>query len=200
MKRLKYGFLGAALALGPLMGPTAIADDHAKKTKDLTSITGDTFQCIRDMTAVRGFYVDNLLGDLDATLEVANSETGGVYPAGSLIQLVPGEAMIKREKGFDEGTKDWEFFELIATKDGTKINKRGTTDIVNRFDGNCLECHVEAEPQWDLVCEQDRGCDPIPLTPTMTRAIQKTDPRCAPTALTDEEKEGLQMLMEMMGG
>ena len=122
-----------------------------------------------------------------------------MYPAGSLIQLVPGEAMIKREKGFDPATKDWEFFELNVSPKGTEINKRGTADIINRFGGNCLECHAQAEPQWDLVCEQTHGCDPIPITPIMARAIQKTDPRCEPTALTDEEKENLQILMEMMG-
>jgi hypothetical protein len=31
------------------------------------------------MTHVRQFYVDNLLGNLDATLAVANSATGGKY-------------------------------------------------------------------------------------------------------------------------
>ena len=35
------------------------------------SISDETFDCIRDMTAVRGFYVDNLLNDLDGTLAAA---------------------------------------------------------------------------------------------------------------------------------
>jgi len=37
------------------------------------------FSCIRDMTPVRGFYIDNLLGDLEATKAVAESEEGGTY-------------------------------------------------------------------------------------------------------------------------
>jgi hypothetical protein len=41
---------------------------------------------------VRQFYVDNLRGNLDATLAAANSTTGAVYPPGSVIQLIPGEA------------------------------------------------------------------------------------------------------------
>jgi hypothetical protein len=43
------------------------------------------------MHPVRRSYVDNLLGDLDATLAVATSATGGVYPPGSVVQaaLVP---------------------------------------------------------------------------------------------------------------
>ena len=62
-------------------------------------ITSETFTCIRDMTKVRGFYVDNLKGDLEATLAVANSEIGGVYPPGSVVQLVPGEVMVKHGVG-----------------------------------------------------------------------------------------------------
>ncbi len=46
-------------------------------------VTEESFRCIRDMTPVRGLYVDNLLGDLDATLAVAQSPSGGTYPPGS---------------------------------------------------------------------------------------------------------------------
>jgi hypothetical protein len=60
-------------------------------------IDAKSFRCITEMTHVRQFYVDNLLGNLDATLAVANSATGGTYPPGSVIQLVPGEAMVKRD-------------------------------------------------------------------------------------------------------
>ena len=36
-------------------------------------VSAETFGCIRDMAPVRGFYVAYLLGDLNATLAVANS-------------------------------------------------------------------------------------------------------------------------------
>jgi hypothetical protein len=42
-----------------------------------------SFRCITEMTHVRQFYVDNLLGNLDATLAVANSATGGTGCRGS---------------------------------------------------------------------------------------------------------------------
>ena len=87
------------------------------------------------MTHVRQFYVDNLLGNLDATLAVANSATGGTYPAGTVVQLVPTEAMVKRDKDFNPVTHDWEFFELDVSKDGTEIRKRGFAEVVNRFGG-----------------------------------------------------------------
>jgi hypothetical protein len=95
------------------------------------------------------FYVDNLRGNLDATLAAANSATGAVYPPGSVLQLIPGEAMVKRDKGFDATTHDWEFFELDVSKDGTRVRKRGAADVVNRFGGNCFQCHIQAAPQWD---------------------------------------------------
>lgn len=185
----RAGFAAALMAATLALAPPAWSEDP---------ISADTFDCIRDMTPVRGFYVDNLAGDLDGTLEVANSPDGGRYPEGSVIQLVPTEVMVKREAGFSPATNDWEFFELEVSPEGSTITARGFVDVVNRFGGNCFGCHVKAEPQWDLVCEQGHGCDPIPLTPTMLRAIQKTDPRCEPVPLSEEEKAALQALASTM--
>ncbi len=158
-----------------------------------TAIDDNTFGCIRDMTPVRGFFVDNLKGDLEGTLAVANAGTG-TYPEGSVVQLVPAEIMVKREKGFSPATSDWEFLEMAVSAEGAKIKKRGTVDVVNRFGGNCFACHVKANPGRDLVCEQGNGCDPIPLTPLMIKAIQNTDPRCEPVALPPEQVEALKQL------
>jgi len=167
----------------------------ARAGAETGSIDANSFQCIRDMTPVRGFYVDNLQGDLVATLAVARSETGGIYPPGSLVQLVPTEAMVKREAGFNPATKDWEFFELDVSPEGTTIRGRGFADVVNRFGGNCFACHVKARPEWDMICETGHGCDPIPLTPVMLKAIQKTDPRCEAMELAPEESAALKALM-----
>jgi len=131
-----------------------------------TDVDASSFRCITKMTPVRQFYVDNLQGNLDATLAAANSKAGAVYPPGSVLQLIPGEAMVKRDRGFNAATHEWEFFELGVSKDGTKIRKRGTTDVVNRFGGNCFDCHVLAAAQWDLVCETDHGCAPLPVIPS----------------------------------
>lgn len=137
-----------------------------------------SFGCISKLTPVRGFFVGNLLGNLDGTLKVARSPTGGVYPPGSVVQLVPTEVMVKQPQGFNAATKDWEFFELDVAKDGSKIRKRGFAEVVNRFGGNCFACHIKAKPQWDFVCETGHGCDTIPLTEAMLTALQHTDPRC----------------------
>lgn len=184
----------ATLLLLAAVGQATLADSAAAPGSKPLSIDANTFRCIRDMQPVRGFYVDNLLGNLEGTLAVARSPNGGTYPAGSVVQLVPTEVMVKREPGFNPATKDWEFFELDVTPHGSSIRGRGFADVVNRFGGNCFACHAQARPEWDMVCEQGHGCDPIPLTPVMVRALQKTDPRCAATELTGEEQQMLEAL------
>ena len=72
---------------------------NAEDSVDKGHIDAKSFRCITEMTQVRQFYVDNLLGNLDATLAVANSATGGPYPPGTIIQLIPTETMVKRDKG-----------------------------------------------------------------------------------------------------
>ncbi len=142
------------------------------------AIDADSFRCLDEMTKVRHFFVDNLLGDLDATIAVAESVDGGIYPPGSVVQLVPSEVMVKHPPGWNAATRDWEFFELDVTPEGSSIRNRGFVDVVNKFGGNCFGCHIKAEARFDLICEQDHGCDPIPVTREMIADIQKADPRC----------------------
>lgn len=180
--------------------PLSVAATPAASTLKPLEITEANFGCIRDMKAVRGFYVGNVLGNVDATVAAANAGEGAKYPVGSVVQLVPGEAMVKHPAGYDAATNDWEFFELdVKPGQPTKIRVRGTTQVVNQFGGNCLSCHAPAAAKWDMICEQTHGCLPIPVTPTMARAIQKTDPRCAPTALADDEKAALAQLAAFLG-
>jgi hypothetical protein len=154
-------------------------------------VDDNSFKCLTEMTPVRGFFVDNILGDLNATIKAAESEKDIVYPVGSVVQLVPTEVMIKREAGFNAVTKDWEFFELQVSEAGSKIHVRGAFEVVNKFGGNCFACHIKAKPEFDLICEQSHGCDPIllpngtELSQAMIKGIQKTDPRCIAAALVE---------------
>ena len=157
---------------------TAWGGDDTKKI----AIDDTTFKCLQEMTPVRGFFVANLLGKLDDTLKVAKSPTGGVYPPGSVVQLVPTEVMVKHKPGFSPATKDWEYFELKVSPEGSKINVRGETNVVNRFGGNCFGCHVAAKPEWDSICEKDHGCAPLPIKTEVIVGIQKADPRCKAAA------------------
>jgi hypothetical protein len=159
------------------------------------SINEKSFRCVTEMTHIGHFYVDNLAGNLTGTIEVAKSTSGGVYPVGSVLQLVPTEVMVKREKGFNAATHDWEFFELDVSPTGLRIRTRGFVEVVNRFGGNCLTCHVRARPEWHLVCGTTHGCDPIPVTIAMSGALQRTDPRCKnPAPVSAEDAAALAQL------
>ncbi|TKB58677.1 hypothetical protein [Ferrimonas aestuarii] len=173
------------LALGALISVSGVAAE--------LEVNAEDFQCITDMTPVRGFYVDNLIeGKLADTVAIAEAEQG-VYPPGSVVQLVPTEVMVKHPKGFSAATNDWEFFELNVSPEGSVIHKRGFVDVENRFGGNCFACHIKAEPKYDFVCESDHGCDPIPLSLEVKRLLQKLDPRCEiKYQPTPEEMDALQ--------
>lgn len=158
-------------ALQPSVQPIV---DHSKAIP----VTADSFICLENMHSVRGFFVGNLLGKIDDTVAVAMQAEGKFYPPGSIVQLVPTEGMIKHYKGWSEQTNDWEFFELKVSKSGSKIKVRGTTEVKNKFGGNCYECHKKAEPQWDFICEDDHGCDSLPIPGFLIRWAQKNDPRC----------------------
>src|SRR5258708_10311248 len=173
-----------------LVGPAISASRGAKASLPI----GDSlFKCITEMTHGRHFYVDNLTGNLAGTVKVAQAATGD-YPVGSVLQLVPTEVMVKREKGFNAATRDWEFFELNVSPTSSAIRVRGVQDVNNRFGGNCFTCHVKARPEFDLVCDNNHGCDPIPITRAMSGALQRTDPRCKNPPVSAEDVAALGQL------
>ena len=104
-----------------LVGPAISASPAAKAP---FPINDSSFKCITEMTHVRHFYVDNLTGNLPGTVKVAQAATGD-YPVGSVLQLVPTEVMVKREKGFNTATRDWEFVELNISPSSSTIRVRG---------------------------------------------------------------------------
>lgn len=169
---------GSAPAAAPASPVTPAAVAGPALAGQPVAVTAASFRCLTDMTAVRGFFVDNLAGNLAGTLAVARNPQGGDYPPGSVVQLVPTEVMVKREPGFSPVTRDWEFFELDVDKAGSRIRKRGFAEVNNRFDKNCFACHAAAKPQYDLVCEQTHGCEELPIPRYVIRSLQMTDPRC----------------------
>lgn len=154
-------------------------------------VGADSFRCIREMTPVRHFYVDNLLGNLEGTLAAANAPKGAIYPPGSVVQLVPSEVMVKREPGFSPATGDWEFFELDVSEKGSTVRARGFAEVNNRFGGNCFACHAPARQPWDFVCETGHGCESIPVTRKMIGALQRSDPRCGEEVLEEGDSWAL---------
>jgi len=181
---------------------TAITDPSqainvAAETR-VVNIDEHSFSCIRDMTPVRHFYVDNLLGNIDATLAVANEPEGAIYPVGSVVQLIPTEVMVKRAAGTYAATGDWEFFELEVDEQGSKIVKRGFVDVNNRFGENCFTCHLPAGEQWDFICGSDHGCEPIPIDHSITGALQRSDPRCGEAEMGSGDRLALFKLNAMV--
>jgi hypothetical protein len=193
--RLARACAVAVLAVGSMffVGSVGAADNTAKPIP----IDDSSFKCIKDMKPVRHFYVDNMLGNVAATVAVAEKGRGD-YPVGSVLQLVPNEVMIKQPKGFSPATRDWEFFFVDVSEQGSKIYKRGFAEVNNRFGGNCFACHVKARPEFDFVCEKDHGCDPVPFTREMFGALQRTDPRCKNPPVSAEDQKALQQLGELV--
>jgi hypothetical protein len=180
--RLAAGF-AALLALSACAAPK----EEPAPAADVV-VSEASFGCIRDMTPVRGFFVGNLLGDVAATVAVAQSPTGGTYPPGSLVQVIPTTAMVKHQPGHNPETNDWEFIEMDVKADGVTILGRGFAELNMRSAGlNCFTCHKPAKVKWDLICDQTSDCVPIPLTPAMLRALANTDPRCPQITLPQEQ-------------
>ncbi len=142
-------------------------------------MTAADFECVKRWPKVGNMRVTNKLGHLDEALAVAGSPTGGAFPVGTIIQLVPTEASVKRRPGFSAASKDWEFFSLQVSNTGTTILQRGGgAGVVNQFGGSCLNCHAQAQPQWDLVCGANHGCAPLPFSGEFLATFQDSDPRC----------------------
>lgn len=135
------------------------------------------FQCLKDWTQVNNYRITNKLGHMSEALAVANAPDGGVFPVGTIIQLIPGEASVKRGDGYSAATHDWEFFALNTSSTGTTIAMSGTTTVSNAL-GTCISCHGQAAPQWDLVCGDTHGCPSLILNGSQIANLQQSDPRC----------------------
>jgi hypothetical protein len=129
---------------------------------------------------VGNFYIKNLTGRTRTALQIASGLKEGRYPVGTIIQLVPFEAMVKRGGSFCPSGNGWEFFALDLT--GTQevlIRSRGCEEVVNFFNQvSCLSCHGKAEEKYDFVCDGNHGCDPLGVPQELIRSIQEGDPRC----------------------
>ncbi len=163
---------------GSISADGQAAEDYAPKASDFDCLQGN------DWTTVGVSRFKNLLGHTAEMLAVARSADGGVFPAGTFIQLIPAEASVKRGAGYSAVSHDWEFFSLNATATGTTINAAaGDASVINFTGMSCLGCHSAAAPQWDLECGDvnggnTHGCAALPLTGSQLAGLQQSDPRC----------------------
>ncbi len=185
------GFLGLAIALmsgcgddaasgadaAPSGPDSAVVPDAAGGGEDLDMKASD-FECVLRWDKVRNFRITNKLGHKAEALAVANNVNGGMeYPVGTIIQLVPFEAMVKRAKGWNLPSGDWEFFALGVSGSTTTIDSRGNATV--NFQGKqCLDCHAKTMPAFDFVCEKTHGCDPLGIGDDVILQFQNADSRC----------------------
>jgi len=163
-----------AAGLGFCMVASVSAEDIA--------VSEQTFCCILDWPKVRNTrFKHSHQGKLKEAMRILrDSIPDREYPVGTILQLVPFEAMVKHPREKFPKTNGWEFFFLDVSEAGTQIKDRGD-NVVNLSQGvTCLSCHQPAA-RFDFVCEKGHGCAPIPFDDQKIGELQRADPRCAKT-------------------
>jgi hypothetical protein len=150
---------------------TVSADDLA--------ITEKSFGCLVDLPKVRNTRIQNPDPQKlkEAIRIFRDSVPDKEYPTGTVLQLIPTEAMVKHDRGTFPNTNGWEFFALKVSADGTTILDRGDKVLNTSLKKPCLGCHSPAA-KFDFVCEKGHGCASIPVTDQQIAAMQSADPRC----------------------
>jgi hypothetical protein len=133
--------------------------------------------CVTNGTKVRHTYIQHRdpaqLKEAVRIFETQAQDTE--YPEGTILRVIPQEAMVKRSRTAFAKTNGWEYFALAVTPQGTTVRERGET-ASNRL-GTCQSCHQGAV-KFDYVCAGGHGCANVPLTDEQIAALQNNDPRC----------------------
>ena len=158
--------------LGICMVYSAFAEDIA--------VSEQTFDCILEWPKVRNTRIKHSDPEKlkEATRIFGDSMPDREYPVGTILQLVPFEAMVKHPREKFPNTNGWEFFSLDVSEAGTKIKDRGDNVVNLSLGVPCLSCHQPAA-RFDFVCEKGHGCAPIPFDDQKIAELQGADPRCA---------------------
>ena len=167
-------FKWSLLVVGLVFGMLSVASSAD------VSVSEQTFGCILDWPQVRNTRINHADPQqlAEAMRIFRDSVPNTEYPVGTILQLVPFEAMVKHPREQFPKTNGWEFFALDISAAGTKIRERGDS-VVNLSQGKtCLSCHQPAS-RFDFVCEKGHGCDPIPFNDQAIKALQQADARCA---------------------
>ena len=160
--------------LGFCLVSSASADDIA--------VSEQTFGCILDWPKIRNtrFQHADPVKLKEAMRIFRDSVPDKEYPVGTILQLVPFEAMVKHPREKFPKSNGWEFFALEVSEDGTKIRDRGGDEhVLNLLLGaSCLSCHQPAA-KFDFVCEKGHGCAPLSIDDQKIGELQRADARCA---------------------
>jgi hypothetical protein len=144
----------------------------------------DDFQCLLDGTKASGkhfFVFHRRKAALKKALhKIETGKLGKGLPVGTILQLVPFEAMVKRGGKFNRQGHGWEYFSLNPKADGTsEILARGQSEVLGAFThSSCQTCHENHAAQHDAICEFVQGTEGIGLTDDILAVLQNGDPRC----------------------
>src|SRR5579863_9280514 len=86
-------------------------------------ITEKSFGCVLDLPQVRNTRIQNPdPAKLKEAIRIfRDSVPNKDYPTGTVLQLIPTEAMVKHDRAAFPNTNGWEFFALKVSSDGTTI-------------------------------------------------------------------------------
>jgi hypothetical protein len=143
------------------------------------------FRCLTDGTKPAGkdfFIFDRSRKKLQAAVQMTESgDVSAGYPVGTILQIFPFEAMVKRKPGFNPDGDDWEFFQLKVEQGKheykTVVVDHGKNEITN-FAGSCQNWHAGLAKSHDLVCGFVIGAAGLGLTDAQIAAAHASDPRC----------------------
>ena len=163
MMRLTRVVVAAFLSALPLLPVVLGAQD----------VPAEIMACIANGTKVgRSFVQHPDPAKLKDAVKAHESHSAD-YPEGTILRMIPGEAMVKRTKAAFPQSNGWEYFLLGVTPQGTTVRARGY-EAANPL-GTCQNCHSGAKS--DFVCASG-GCTAVPLTDERIAQIQAADPRC----------------------
>lgn len=137
--------------------PTASATATAEAVPAEFVAQASDFDDFAAWPQVRRYHLTNKLGQLTEALAVADAlgDTPELQlPVGTIVQLIPGEAMVKRGGGFQPEHKDWEYFVLGSVAGRTQIVARGGIETNG---GSCYGCHQLART-FDYLCDAAHDC------------------------------------------
>src|SRR5437868_14554839 len=136
-----------AVGLGISMACSAYAQD--------VTVSETSFGCILDWPKIRNTYFKHSNPEKlkEAMRIFRDSVPDKQYPVGTILQLVPFEAMVKHPLEKFPNSNGWEFFALEVSEAGTKIRDRGDHVVNLVLGAPCLTCHQPAK-RFDFVCEK----------------------------------------------
>ena len=143
------------------------------------TVSEESFGCILDMPKVRNTRFKHADPEKlkEAMRIFRSSEPDKEYPVGTILQLVPFEAMVKHPHEKFPKSNGWEFFALEVSETGTTIIDRGDDNVLNvLLKAPCLSCHQPAA-KFDFVCEKGHGCAPLSIDDQTIAELQKADLR-----------------------